>query len=559
MRAWLIHPVVVAIIVTGLNALKPVCVDDPYYLMVSAHLSVNFTQPYPDLVHWSGKQQPGMDVLCPPALPYWLAMGRLLLGESEHRLKLWLFPIVVMLTLSLRSLQRAWQLDDRLVPLVAYGGGCLPMINVMLDVPAMACGLAAFALIVQGGLSRAALAGLMLAVGFQTKYTMMTMPVIVGLYCLLQRKWLGLIVSMAVAGALVNGWEWYVVWKQGSSHYWHHLKDHSGKVNFPDKMNMILSHLRHAGFLLIGPMIVVLQSQWPSGRHAWVAAAIGIITCLGVTFLPAPWGMRFARVGFHALAVIFVIAFLVVAFRLWRSGDRFNRFLVAWMAIEFAAMVALSPFVAGRRVVPIGFSFAIAACRFSRSAGCEPSGQGLHGGFTPTSPTRRSRLWLVGPLLGIALFTLDAWDARAEMVVARQLADAFRGERLVEGIAYLGHWGFEHHLTHAPTFRGDGKLGPALPAEPGRLVKGMASGLFSEGRMLVVPLSELRPGHRFGLEKLDLTHFREVGRFEADDYIPGSTIPTLYGGGYPIATKPTPRFGVVLLRCNQSHNLQAKP
>jgi hypothetical protein len=145
------------------------------------------------------------------------------------------------------------------------------------------------------------------------------------------------------------------------------------------------------------------------------------------------------------------------------------------------------------------------------------------------------------------------------MVVARQLADAFRGERLVEGIAYLGHWGFEHHLTHAPTFRGDGKLGPALPAEPGRLVKGMASGLFSEGRMLVVPLSELRPGHRFGLEKLDLTHFREVGRFEADDYIPGSTIPTLYGGGYPIATKPTPRFGVVLLRCNQSHNLQAKP
>lgn len=544
MRAWLLHPVVVAIIVTGLNAIKPVCVDDAYYLMVSARLAGDFSRPYPDRVCWSGREQPGMDVLCPPALPYWLAVGRLLLGESEHLLKLWLFPIVLMLTLSLRSLQRSWRLDDRLVALVAYGGGCLPMVNFMLDVPAMACGLAALALIVRGGWSRAVLGGVLLAVAFETKYTMLTMPLIVGLYGFHQRKWLELIVSMAVAGGLVCGWEWYVFWQQGTSHFWLHLNDQSGKVKLIDRWNMILSHGRHAGFLVIGPVIVSLQSIGPLRRSAWVTATIGIVTVVGVTLLPAPWGMRFARVGFHALAVIFVMAFVVVAFRLWMSGDAFNRFLVAWMVIEWVAMVAMSPFVAGRRVVPFGMAFAIAACRLTAS-----------GQLMPATLPRRSSLGLVGPLLGIGLFALDAWDARAEMVVARKLAEAFRGERIPEGIAYLGHWGFEHYLTSEPGFCGDRKLSPALPAEPG----GSASGLFSEGRWLLVPMSELRPGHRFGLEKLDLTGFEEVGRFESDDIISGSTIPSLYGGGYPIVTKPTPRFGVVVLRCIRSHVVKAKP
>ena len=99
-------PLLLAAVVTLLNAAKPAVVDDTAYLLFARHLASDPLHPYGFELFWYDQPQPAMQVLAPPVLPYWLAAGMALFGENLVLLKLWLFPIAWVLCLAVRSLMR---------------------------------------------------------------------------------------------------------------------------------------------------------------------------------------------------------------------------------------------------------------------------------------------------------------------------------------------------------------------------------------------------------------------------------------------------------------------
>src|SRR5437667_157166 len=85
------HLVALALLLTGLNALKPPVVDDGYFLRYAQHIAAHPLEPYGfDLCSWDWRE-PAMTQICPPVLPYWLALGIRLFGPHVPALKLTLF------------------------------------------------------------------------------------------------------------------------------------------------------------------------------------------------------------------------------------------------------------------------------------------------------------------------------------------------------------------------------------------------------------------------------------------------------------------------------------
>src|SRR5438045_1275100 len=106
MKAWLVHPVCVAAVVTGLNALKPAAVDDTAYLLLARQIAAHPPDPYGGELFWYAEPSPARHVLAPPVVPYWLAAGIRLFGEHVPLLKFFLAPFPLVLCYAVRSLAR---------------------------------------------------------------------------------------------------------------------------------------------------------------------------------------------------------------------------------------------------------------------------------------------------------------------------------------------------------------------------------------------------------------------------------------------------------------------
>src|SRR6188768_971878 len=87
-------PFALAVIVSLANGVKPAVVDDTSYLTFARHISGHPLDPYGFTMFWYTVPEPAMEVLCPPVVPYWLAAGMRLFGESVPLLKVWMFPFV---------------------------------------------------------------------------------------------------------------------------------------------------------------------------------------------------------------------------------------------------------------------------------------------------------------------------------------------------------------------------------------------------------------------------------------------------------------------------------
>jgi hypothetical protein len=79
-------PLGLAIILTLANAAKPVLIDDTAYLSYAQRIAAHPTDPYGFTMFWYTVPEPAFEVLCPPVLPYWLALGVRLFGTAKlHR------------------------------------------------------------------------------------------------------------------------------------------------------------------------------------------------------------------------------------------------------------------------------------------------------------------------------------------------------------------------------------------------------------------------------------------------------------------------------------------
>jgi hypothetical protein len=535
-----------AAILTLANAFKAVVVDDTAYLFFARHLAKDPSHPYDFKLFWYYEPQPANEILMPPVLPYWLAAGIALFGEKLFLLKLWLFPIAWTLTVSLASLLRKFAKGNHDLALIVLvlSPAILPQFNFMLDIPAVAFGLAAVALFVRSCDRKHWLgmiaAGLLAGLAMQTKYTQLVVPVVFAAYGISQRKWLAPLIAIAAAVALFVGWEAFVQARCGQSHFMRHFSETAGVgqggrsgglllriIERLDAAPPLISQLGGVavGFGLWGLCAAGLP-KWATAilSVAIVAPLLLIITWSYSNFEDPAWFFWIIGIGTLLGSSSILMALLWKSRRKRMLPWHWNRdtaFLTLWLLIEMGGALGLSPFPAARRVIGVALVVGLIAARaISR--------------FDKVG--RRTPRWLavIAIAWGIALTAIDTWDADAE----REAVVKARGmipEKPGGTIWTTGHWGFQYyadvngmtqlvpHLWNPQS--GDWLVFPVLPNQ--------------EGFYRPWPPMPVLP------KGLDV---KLIGEVVIDDQLSAQTVPNLYGGSYVVRGRDYPRLKLAVYR-----------
>jgi len=543
-------PLILALLVTLANMAKPVVIDDTAYLAYARHAAIHPGDPYGFDIYWYSEPESAFGVLCPPVVPYWLAIGIRLFGEHIALLKLWLLPFVWLFAASVRSLLRRFApgTDSRLLPLIVLSPAVLPMVNVMLDLPALALGLGAVVLFIRAGdvgsWRLAIIAGLLAALAMQTKYTMLLIPPALGWYGLTHGRFRLVLSVVAVAVAIAGfaAWEFVLVEQYGQSHFLFHAADQAAA---PSDASKVMAFVR-SKLSLSGPLV---------GHLGCLGVGVGLVgfAALGVprrglATLGTAWGVGFVLIAvLPGSATNFAVATLWKTFgTLWLIGGagcavlltfrlgkglrlRWNAdsaFLVGWLLLELAGYFALTPFGAARRLVGLivvgGLVVGRVLSRVER-----------------VKPERRTPGWLIGFGIGagVAVAAIDAFDAYPEKDCAERATAIVPRDRPADALVwYTGHWGFQYYCERAGM----------TPLVPGR-------SLLLPGDILVLPIHPnedgfYRPHTGSAPIRVPPWAAEELAEVVWEDWLSATTVPNFYGGGLAVVGRDHPRLRVIVYR-----------
>ena len=544
-----------ALLLTGLNALKPLAVDDTAYYFYAAHIAENPLDPYGFEIFWGEQPKPAFEVLAAPLLLYWLAGAIELFGERPLLWKLSLFPFALLLAGSLRSLlvRFARGLEDPLLWLLMLSPAVLPMFNVMQDVPALALGLASLALFIfaceEDRSWHALAAGLLVGLAVQTKYNAITSAAaLLGYGLLFGRLHLALLAS-AAAAAVVVGWELLMALQYGSSHFLHARAVRSANVTLHGAAFQSLGFMSILGGLAVA--VAPLGLFGLSARRAPVAGAIvlGSLGLVAIAFLrpealpelhmsPQLYGGPPEQLIFNALGAGVVGVALLVLGRLLagtggvgEGGDdlpgrrRADLFLVGWTLLELAGCYAMWTFLASRRLATLASLLLLACGRVAATR--RPHGGDLR-------MLRGIVGW--GIAVGLLFYAADLGDALARRDAVRRAAEeiaARGGDVERDRVWFAGHWGFQYYAA---------QLG-MQPVLAGRT-------RFAEGDWLVLPDGLSR--QHFWVPPSRVT--REAS-LESRSPWPWSSIPSLYAGPIPLRRQPEAQLAIRIYRVEQDFEI----
>jgi 4-amino-4-deoxy-L-arabinose transferase-like glycosyltransferase len=545
-------------VATGLNAAKPVVVDDTAYLAYARQIAAHPLDPYGFSFFWWTVPDDAFEVLCPPVVPYWLALGIGVFGEHPALLKLWMLPFVGLLVWALDSLLRRLARGSEAVflPLLMLSPAVLPTINLMLDIPAAALGLAAIVVFMhaceRNSWSLAALAGIAAALAMQTKYTGLLIPPAIAFYGLTRwrrRPILLSLLAVTIAALLFAGWETLLVAKYGRSHFLFHLSERQPAAGagledyIQDKLLLLTPLAGYLGCLGIGVGLVAATALGIAHLRVAVVAAIWAAVLCWIALTPAHWSAfpssspllagGFATVfwtlyGYLLLAALAACSWVLLVRRSsgWRLRvDPDAIFLVGWLFLELAGYFAMTPFGAARRVIGLtligGILTARVASRLDR-----------------LRPERRPARWMVafGAAAGLLIASLDTLDAYPEKNCADRAAALLAARNANTRIWFAGHWGFQYYC---------GRHGMQQIA-PGEST-------LRAGEFLVLPIhpDELA-FYRPHIGSLPIqppeTAVEKIDEVVWDDFISGQTLPNFYGGFDPVVGRDHPRLRVVIYR-----------
>ena len=522
---------------TGLNALKPVHIDDSAYTYYSAQDAAHPLDPYGFQILWYYAPQPADEVLAPPVFPYTWAAARVVFGERPWAWKLAMLPWCLLLTWAVYALLRRFApgMELPLTTMTLLSPAVLPGINLMLDVPALALSLASVNLFLHAcdrdSLGRAVLAGLVAGVAMETKYTSALAPAVMLLAAATTgRRRLWPAAAVAAAQVFVS-WEFLIALLYGKSHFLFFLRCSSGTL--AEKAALFSLFFSFLGGL--APFLALLGLAALGARRCWLAAVTALVA-VGFALIalfdsrfsgevrPAPawfghvqtpkWSFELAEILFDVFAAGVAAVLVVVVRRLWGGGDRRGTlFLLLWLGLEALAYYPLTPFPAARRLLGLVIVLTLLVGRLAARA-C-------------LTPERRRVVWAVaacGAALGLAYFALDAREAWAEKWGAERAAAWLAGRG--GHVWYVGHYGFQYYAESnemRPTYTG------APPEESPR-----------KGDWLV------RPDGRVGSQVLDFDSpaLREVKKLTLDDPVPLRTVSCYYCGRTPLEHHEGPRMAV---------------
>ncbi len=529
---------------TLLNAGKPLVIDDAAYYYFARQIASAPLDPYGFAIFWYEAPQPANEVLAPPVLPYWWALALRLFGDQPFAWKLWLLPFSVLLVGSLYALARRFArgAEGPLVLLLVLSPAFLPALNLMLDVPALALGLAALALFVRGGGRgpwwRILLSGLVAGLAMQTKYTAVVIPVAMLAYALLRRRWLRGVAAAATAALVFVAWEALMAAKYGASHFLLAYRD--GRLPWPEWVE--------AKSFLGWPLLTILGAVAPGvglfglaalgvARRGVLAAGVAVVLgYLAVAFVPerwavwvesragSPWRIHLDDVIYGTFGICLAVVLAAVGWRLCRRpvGRRDTVFLLIWLLLELGGYFALTPFPAARRVLGVVVVLTL-----------------LAGQLAARSRPPLGRLVAFNAALGILFWLVDLHGAMAHRAAAEVFASDARTKDAGARVWFVGHWGFQFYAERAGM----------VPVVPG------ASQL-RRGDWLVVPDERHVHQQRVVLDP-DRLLLEEERRF--GDWLPLRTVACYYGGHVPLEHQEGPRVLVRLYRVRENHVPAWKP
>ncbi|MBA4188978.1 MAG: hypothetical protein C0467_13355 [Planctomycetaceae bacterium] len=546
-----------ALIVTLANAAKPVVIDDTAYITYARHISANPLDPYGFEMFWWTVPEPAMTVLVPPVVPYWLAINIRLFGEYPALLKLWQFPFVWLFAWSVRDLLRRFArgTESRLLPIIVLSPAILPTVNLMLDVPALALGLASVAMFARAGERGSwrltVVAGVLAALAMQTKYTALLIPPAILWYGITHRR-VGLaLVAVGVAVAAFAGWETLLVAKYGQSHFVYHV---SGQKPLPDpgesafgafvreKAELWPPLVGHLGCLAIGVSLVAAATLGVPRRTLLAFAVLWAAGFLCIVFLPHRVTANAVPKFWQTFGTLSLVALALCACVLLRRTGNGPRqlwnadtlFVVGWVLLEVAGYFILTPFGAARRVIGLTVIGGLLVAR-------------TLGRVERIRPHRRPPEWVASFAIaaGVAVTAIDTLDAWPEKVCAESAAVVAADRPAGSTVWSVGHWGFQFYCERAGM-----KL--LVPGET----------VLRPGDRLVLPIYPadgfFRPHAGSVPIKPPVWAVEPISEVVCDDAIAGQTIPNFYGGVDPVAGRAYPRLRVVVYRVTSAWAVPGK-
>src|SRR5438876_683634 len=209
-------------LVTGINLLKPVHIDDTAYLEIAKHILENPLHSMSGMLNWDNVKEP-IHLTDQPPLFFYLLAGWMALfgsGEVELHLLMALFTLGAILVFRCLAREVAPGKETWLIALLFAGPAFVPSQNLMTDVPLLFLILVFFS-----GLMLAArnddrgwiLAAIASALAILTKYTALVLLPILVLGCGMLKKWKALRVLLIPILALVL-WSLLNLWEYGGIH-----------------------------------------------------------------------------------------------------------------------------------------------------------------------------------------------------------------------------------------------------------------------------------------------------------------------------------------------------
>jgi hypothetical protein len=501
-----------AALYTGLNALKPLQVDDAAYQYFARQFATRPLDPYGFAVLWYDRPDAANTVLAPPVLPaYWGAV-RALVGERPWLWKLALFPWALLFVAAVHTLLRRFARGVEMLGtwLLVLSPAFLPSLNLMLDVPALALGLTAlnvfFRAVGRSSYALAAWAGLLAGLAMQTKYTAFLAPGVMLLYALFRRRPRFWAPAALVATQVFVTWELVVALLYGRSHFVEALPPPGGRLL--DKLGVLpflfsdLGGVAAAG-TLIGLAALGLRRIWLALAAGLVVLGYGLIVVrdgnyisTGVigTWFPDAAVMDYSELIFDVFSAAGVLVLVLALRRLWAwpRGDGYaNRSWRGALLLPSPPSTGVrgvsGPLTPGPSPPSTGARGARAAAGFgARTPGDRavaflicwlmlevvgylfltpfPAVRRVLGvavvltvivarlaARTCRTPERRRVLHALGAggvLLGLAYYGLDWQGARVQQLAAESAAAWVRDHG--GGRAwYVGHWGFQYYAERA--------------------------------------------------------------------------------------------------------------
>lgn len=515
-----------------LNLFEPLTVDDVCHHYYASQVAAHPAAPYEFETVWHQRRVPAWDVMVAPVHSYYWAPLLAWFDGGPVAWKAWFLPLQWLFCWSLLLLLQRWCARAAVPVLVsiALGPAVLPGVNLMLEVPMFAFAFASITALLRSFERRsaawAALAGVLLGLAFQTKYSAMGFAAPWALLALVHRRWREPIVGAAVAVATVLTIEGLVSLSHGGGSYF--------------MRQLELRHVRDWSHLARG---MVLQAGWlgvPAaalallglGAPKWAWCGLGVLWLAGHVAVAIGGGgdRQMGRGDVDTIVFLLVVlctwgtAAWLVARLAWSVVRHLQRrrfgastatrvFLLGWILAEILTSLVISPFPAARRTLLVVLALTVAAgWLVARRRGIVGSVRAIAAGTA---------------LVGAGYQGIDVLEARADAVAAAEAMAYVRGVDPRATVWFTGGWGFEFEAPRAgmkPFLCGDSQA-----AAGDFIVIGSIDGIET-------------PWWRWDCPAWVRCVDRNRHVVEVHDGVPLSTLFTYYSGRRPIEGQPGPRF-----------------